>query len=76
MLIYFYRQINSFIKVIGTLSVCVSVPKNFANRSTDMVLLYRVASQVGPWKVFNYFEGGYQQPFKSNYPWKKMGCQI
>ena len=30
-------------KVTGCLSVCLSVPKDFANLLTDMVLLYYVA---------------------------------
>ncbi len=43
--------------------LCLSVPKDLANCLTDMVLLYRVDSQItGPGKVYNYFEGVYHHP--------------
>ena len=40
---------NPYIKVTGCLFVCVSVPKDIANRRTDRVLLNRVNSH-GFWE--------------------------
>ena len=50
-----------YTKVTGCLYVCVSVPKDLANRWTDRVLLNRVASS-GPGKVYNYFLGDRDTP--------------
>ena len=49
---------NPYVKVIGSVYVCVClfIPKDLANRSTDMVLLYNVASHRS-WKVYNCFGG-------------------
>ena len=33
--------------------ICLSVPKDLANRWTDIVLRYSVASYVDPGKVYN-----------------------
>ena len=38
----FKGWVNPFAKVTGCLSVCLSVPKDLANRWTEMVLLYNV----------------------------------
>ena len=41
----FYLSLgNPYIKLTGSVSVCVCVPKDLANYSTNMVLLYNVAS--------------------------------
>ena len=49
---------NLYVKVIGSVYVCVSlfIQKDLANRRTDMVLLYNVASHRS-WKVYNCFGG-------------------
>ena len=50
------------------MSTCLSVclcQEILANRRTDMVLLYRVASHRS-WKVYNYFGEGYRHPPKRN----------
>ena len=49
-------------KVTGYVSVCLSVPKDLANHSTDMVLLYSEASHRS-WKE-------YYHPPKKNDPYQ------
>ena len=67
----FYKgEYNSFNKVTRCLSICMFVPKDLANCSTDMVLLYRVAF-IGPGKVYYYFGRVYHHPTKRNRPKKK-----
>ena len=57
------KKASTSLYVCISFSVCLWVPKDLANRWTDRVLLYRVASHR-PWEVYNYFGGGYHHPPK------------
>ena len=56
--------------VILSACVCVVlfVPRDIVYRWTDLVLIYSEPLQM-PWKVKNYFWGGYDHPPKRNLPW-------
>ena len=51
---YYFEVIHPYSKVTGYLTVCLCLPKNLANRLTDMVLLFSGASQRS-WKGLNKF---------------------
>ena len=51
---YYFEVIHPYRKVTGYLTVCLCLPKNLANRLTDMVLLFSEASQRS-WKGLNKF---------------------